>query len=405
MVPLQSAPDLLPPPVAAGGRWSGTGSSRSSDSQAAGAEAAQAALAGRTAALLLVFCSVSHDIPALLEGVRRQAQPGTVIAGCSSMGELTAAGPLADGVVVVALGGGFEVRTRVGRQASADRRTTGADVAAAYDQLTLPQRLMVLLCDGNTGQQHEIVRGAHAVLGAAVPLVGACAADQLTYTRTYQFHGTGNGVEVLSDAVVGLALGSEGRFGIGLEHGWSKRGTPLVVTASHEGVIEELDGRPAAEVYFAHTGLPAELFDDAPAFSAAAFHHPLGLSRRTGEDIRVIHAADRATGALTCLADVPQGALVWLMQAEPELLIEAGRHSVAAALAALDGEPAVGVVVFDCGARKAMFSPDELGREVAQLAVAAGDVPFAGLYTYGEIARTAGARGMHHLTCVTLAFS
>ena len=34
-----------------------------------------------------------------------------------------------------------------------------------------------------------------------------------------------------------------------------------------------------------------------------------------------------------------------------------------------------------------------------------GDVPLAGFYTFGEIARTHGARGMHHLTLVLVAFS
>ena len=31
--------------------------------------------------------------------------------------------------------------------------------------------------------------------------------------------------------------------------------------------------------------------------------------------------------------------------------------------------------------------------------------PFGGFYTYGEIGRTHGSRGMHHLTVVTLALA
>ncbi len=367
-----------------------------------GDEAAAAALDGREAVLLLVFCSVRHDVPALLEAVRRRAAAGTLVVGCSTMGELTGAGPLDGGVVVMALGGAFEARVRVSRDASADRRTAGAQVAAAFDDLTLPQGVLLLLCDGLTGQQHEVVRGAHSVVGAAVPMVGGCAADDLTYTATTQFAGDGTGVEVLTDAVVGVALGSHGAFGIGVEHGWSKNGVPLVVTSSRDGVIEQLDGRPAVDAYFEHTGLSRELLDDPVALRAAAFHWPLGLSRRSGEDLRVLHAADPDTG-LTCLADVPQGALVWVMQAESERLIAAGRRSVVTALEALDGAPAAGVLVFDCGARRSRFDADELREEVAQIAAAAGPVALGGLYTYGEIARTSGARGMHHLTCVTLA--
>ncbi len=44
-------------------------------------------------------------------------------------------------------------------------------------------------------------------------------------------------------------------------------------------------------------------------------------------------------------------------------------------------------------------------RELAAVAKVGGDVPFGGFFTYGEIARTRGARGMHHLTVVTLALA
>ncbi len=384
-------------------RWAGSGHSTSADSAAAGRAATDAALDGRVAELLLVFCSVRDDLEVLLEAVRGRAAADTVIVGCTSMGELTSAGPQDGGVVVLALGGGFEVRTRVARDVADGRRQAGVDVAGVVDELELPHGLLMMLCDGLTGQQHEIVRGAHSVLGAAVPLVGGCAADALTYTGTYQFCGDGRGVEIVSDAVVGLAIGSDGLFGVGVEHGWRKTGVAHVVTSSADGVIQELDGRPALDVYLESTGLDRALIHEAGRFRQAAFRWPLGLSRRAGEDIRVIHDADAATSALTCLADVPQGALVWVMRAEPQDLVDAAGRSCRAAVDRLDGAAPVGLVVFDCGARKAMMDDAELAVEVAQFAEVAAGAALVGLYTYGEIARASGARGMHHLTCVTLA--
>ena len=44
-------------------------------------------------------------------------------------------------------------------------------------------------------------------------------------------------------------------------------------------------------------------------------------------------------------------------------------------------------------------------REIDAVATASGGAPFGGFYTYGEIARTQGSRGMHHLTVVTLALA
>ena len=63
------------------------------------------------------------------------------------------------------------------------------------------------------------------------------------------------------------------------------------------------------------------------------------------------------------------------------------------------------MLAFDCGARFAMLGPDGADREIAEMSRLIGDAPFAGFYTYGEIARTHGARGMHHLTLVVLAFA
>jgi hypothetical protein len=387
------------------GRWFGVGHSTSRDSAAAGAEAVSAALDGRTPSLVLVFASIEYDFAALLEPVCAAVPDDAVVSGCSSDGEVAYPEPSrSGGVVVVALGGsGFQVRARAERGISADRRAAGAAVAAGIDAIDRPHRALLLLADGMTGLQHEIVRGAYAVAGPSVPLAGGCAADALRYERTYQFIGDGRGAEVLSDGLVGIALGSDAPLGVGVAHGWRKQGEPFNVTSSNEGLVHTLDDERALDAYARVAGLDPALADDPAAFRQAAFAVPLGLSRRTGEDIRVIHAGDTGDGSIACLADVPQGALAWPMETDHEALIEGAAESCRDALAMLGGAPALGLVAFDCGARAAKLGPDGLRREVARIAEVLGDTPFGGLYTYGEFARTQGSRGMHHLTCVTLA--
>jgi hypothetical protein len=389
-------------------RWMGVGHSKEEDAATAGARAAAEATAGRAAALLLVYCSIGADLPRLLDGVRDQAVDGTVIVGCTTLGQIVGppCGSASEGVVVAALGGsGLEVRARVGRNVSARRREAGGEAAAGISELTREHRVCLLLCDGLVGEQHEVVRGAYSVLGATVPLVGGCAGDDLTYSLTHQFIGDRSRVEILSDAVVGVALGSDAKLGIGIAHGWRKVGEPMIVTSSNGGRLFQLDDLPALDGYLSRIGADRSLMDDIKAFRHAAFTRPLGLSRRTGEDIRVVHAGDLGDGSLLCLADVPQGALAWLMEVDDESLIAAGALSCAEAVDSLDGQPPVGVLVFDCGARKIMLGEDGMRREVAAMADAACGAPLAGFYTYGEIARTHGARGMHHLTIVTLALA
>ncbi|MBW6438733.1 FIST C-terminal domain-containing protein [Actinoplanes hulinensis] len=388
------------------GRWFGTGHSTLTDPGAAGAEAAAAAITGTDPVVVFVFCSVGHHTAEMLDAVRERVAADTVIVGCSTSGQLSGGATSKDGVVVAAWGGtGFAVRTHVSRDISNRLRDSGVEAASCLGAVDHPHRALLMLGDGLSGDHHEIVRGAFSVAGAAVPLVGGCAGDQLTFTRTYQFHGGRDGVEILSDALVGVAIGSDAPLGVGIAHGWRKTGSAMIVTRSQGGRVHELDGEPALDVLLRLLGLDESILDDPDAFRQVTFPHPLGLSRRSGEDIRVIHDGDRSDRSVVCLADVPEGALAWLMETDPGALAAAAGQSGRQALDMLAGRPALGSLVFDCSARRVTLGEDGVGRERDGLLEALPDVPFAGFYTNGEFARVRGALGMHHFTVVTLALA
>jgi hypothetical protein len=389
-----------------GSRWFGTGHSTAPDPAEAGAKAVTAALAGRAPAVVFVFCSVGFHVPELFDAVREQVADDTVIVGCTTSGQIAAGEASRDGVAIAAWGGsGFTVRTHVARDATAGPREAGAAAAAGLAAtLEHDHRMLLLLCDGLTGTQHEIVRGAFSVAGAAVPLVGGCAGDDLNHVRTFQFHGGRDGVEILTDAVIGVAIGSDRPLGVGIAHGWRKDGPGMIVTRSTGGRVLELDGEPALDVLLRRLGIDESVVDDEQAFRDAAFLHPLGLSRRSGEDIRAIHGGDRADRSLLCLADVPQGALIWLM-ASDDSLVDGGAQAAEQALRSLGGQPALGMLVFDCAARGQRLGAAGRERGIAGIGRVLGAVPFAGFYTNGEVARVRGALGMHHFTLVTLAIA
>src|SRR4051794_23068593 len=154
-------------------RWFGAGHSTAPDSGKAGAEATAAALGGRTAEAVLVFCSSTHDLPTLLRAVRAEAGPGVVVAGGTTLGEISPAGATEHGVAVAALGGaGFAVRTRVASVDELGPRAAGADVAQVVAEVDRPYTVLMLLSAGLRPGPLEIVRGAYSVVGATVPLVG-----------------------------------------------------------------------------------------------------------------------------------------------------------------------------------------------------------------------------------------
>src|SRR5205823_1964075 len=223
-------------------------------------------------------------------------------------------------VVVTALGGDIEVATGWSQAVNGTSlREAGAEAAACMKTVERrASRVLLLLSDGLSGDQAEVVRGAYNVVGPAVPLVGGCAGDDLKMERTYQFHDG----RVVTAAVVTAALSSDGAFGIGVRHGWRKLSDAAVVTANDGHRVLALDDRPALDVYLERSGAPAEAHTDPAAFSAFALTHPLALGSRSGEEqMRFISGADFEARSLECVAEVPAVGLVWVSEGDDESVL------------------------------------------------------------------------------------
>jgi hypothetical protein len=383
-------------------RWLGVGHSTDGDGRTAGTAAAQEALRGADPKLLIVFCSDSYDLDALLEGVHSAAGDDDVpLIGCSTAGEIATAGPGDTSAVVLALGGeGFSVSTAAVRGVSDRLREAGGEAAACLEEVTGPHRVLMLLTDGLAGNQQDIVRGAYGVAGAGIPLVGGCAGDDMKMSTTFQLYGR----EVLRDAVVSVAIASDAPFGIGVRHGWRSVGEPVLVTRSADNRVHTLDDQPALDVYLDRLDAPQDARTDPAAFTRFALTHPLGLSRRSAEEqVRFVADANFEDRSIGCIAEVPQSAMAWFMEGDHESVLEATDGACSDALAELGDNPPLGLIAFDCIARRGVLGDEGIAREVERVALHAGGAPVAGFYTYGEIARTRGMSGFHNQTLVVLA--
>lgn len=384
-----------------GSRWVAVGTSAERDARRAGLEAGRAALDGPDPAVLIAFASDDLDLEAFAAALVEIAGDVPVV-GCSTAGEIGPGGVSDGAAVVVGLGGsGFRVRTALARNASDDLRRAGADVAADAHPDDHEHRAIILLTDGLAGDQQEVVRGAYSVAGALIPLVGGCAGDEMRMQRTRQIYGT----EVLTDAVIAIGLASDGPIGVAAKHGWTRVGEPMLVTAAEANCVLELDGRPALDVYVERLGVPASLADDPSAFASFALTHPLGLDRRGGEEVRFIAGGDVADRSLRCIAEVPAGGLVHLMEGDAGSVLGATDSACADAVQALDGQEPLGLLLFDCVARRAVLTGDGTDREIEAIRTHAKGAPLAGFYTYGEFGRNVGIRGFHNQTLVVLALA
>jgi hypothetical protein len=259
----------------------------------------------------------------------------------------------------------------------------------------------MLLSDGLAGDQQEVVRGAYGAVGAKVRLVGGSAGDGMEMVQTTLFSSLAEGEFSQGESVLGIAISSVAGLGIGVQHGWEPVGQPVLITESSGNVVHTIDTEPALDRYLRLHGAPADLADSPEDFTRFAATHPLGIVRRSGTHVRFISTADPVARTISSIAEVPTGATAWAMMGTPESVLDATRGSCEQAIAQLDG-PALGLLAFDCVARRGVLVDSDIAAETDRISELV-KAPIAGLYTYGEFARVAGASGFHNQTLVTLA--
>jgi hypothetical protein len=364
----------------------------------AAAAAAGIAMDGPDPRLLVVFAPAGYPAEEIAEAVGDVAG-GVPFLGTSTTGHIGSGGPPDDGVVVVGLGGDVAVETTCGTEVNRRPREVGAEIGQALHAPAGPEpRLVLMLTDNLATDQQELIRGAYSAFGAGVPMVGAVSGYGVEQTSAWQlYHG-----KVLQDAVVAASLTGDLPIGISVKHGWQRAGAAMLATASADNHVYTLDDRPALEVYLERLAAPAGIEHDMLAFRDYALSRPLAISRRGEVAIRHVIGAIPADGVLVCAAAIPRGATVWLGTTDAGSTLGAAEDAMAEAVASLGGAPAQGLLVFDCSGRRAVLLHG-IKDEWRRMRAGAGDVPIAGFYGNGEIARIRGAYGYHNQTIVACA--
>jgi hypothetical protein len=217
--------------------------------------------------------------------------------------------------------------------------------------------------------------------------------------RTAQLHGR----DVLFGSVVAASVDSDGDFGIGVQHGWRQVGAPMMVSRASAGRVYTLDDEPALDAYLRRLDAPAEAYTDIVAFQHFSMTRPLSVRRRAGAEVRGVNAQANFTDrSLGCGGEIPEGGLTWVMEGDAESVLEATDVACLEALSGIAGPP-IGVIAFDCIARRDVLGETGISDEVARVTRHAGAAAVSGFYTYGEIARKSGINGFHHQTLVVLA--
>ncbi len=385
----------------------GTGAATHPAAKTAATKAAQKAifrLNGAKATYGFLFASPDLDFSAAIATARDVT--GAEIIACTTAGEITEDGLTHGGVAIMLVASDVTLQVDFARGLKADpanvaqRLASGLSdakrTATAIDHRHLTT---VLLTDGLGGAGERLVSELYGLrVQAGTQIVGGAAGDEGKFSATL----VGAGKEVGSDAAAALHVFSPSPWGIGIGHGLRPTTKQMRVTKAEGNVVFEIDGKPAFAAYEKHAaerGVPLSR-ENAGAYMIANelgvhFFERIGRARAplsVGRD-----------GSLVCAGDIPRGSMVSILDGEADSMVQAAQSAAEEARAALRGQSAAGVLLFDCVCR-GMILKTAFHREVDAVRSTFGDVPIAGFLTYGEIARSQERmEGWHNTTAVVVA--
>ncbi|HEX3046293.1 MAG TPA: FIST N-terminal domain-containing protein [Bacillota bacterium] len=381
----------------------GTGIGKEGSSFQAGKTAAKQALdqiGAEQCDLVLVLSSAKFDFPELIKGIRtitgqaqlvggsahdqifnQSRQTGAVIVMCMKTGASANSG--AAGIVTACCKG-----------LKADAGRVGAELAEQLIQgISLPAKgTIIILPSGSGANLSALVHSIYDTAGAGVQILGGSFSNDIQIEETYQFFNE----EIFTDGVCGIYFPPEIHIGVGIKHGWFPMGELMLVTKSNHNILEELDNRPAADVFDEKLNIAVSSITPKIPVEPDKVDYSLGIFEFGGGYlIRHLysHTPERK---IICYGDIPQDSMVSLMGWTKETLINAAGEAALKVSSLMTGKKIKAVIVFDCVSRLWLLGAD-IDREIKAVRKVFGEeIPIFGFFTNGEIGVLEGGQPRFH---------
>jgi hypothetical protein len=188
--------------------------------------------------------------------------------------------------------------------------------------------------------------------------------------------------------------------GAALAHRYGEAASLSVATSSRGNRVASIDGLPAFEAYRELIARAHGVALTRENFYQHVVHFPLALHLAEGEPLVRIPVAVDDDGSLYCVGEVPEAALLSIVEAAPPGSAETAR-AVAAGVRA--HHPAA-VLAFACAGRLLHQGEAAATMELAELQAALAPAPVFGALSLGEIANYEGQGypRFHNATLVAL---
>ncbi len=168
-----------------------------------------------------------------------------------------------------------------------------------------------------------------------------------------------------------------------VEHGYKEPGRFVAASSTAGNRIQEIDWRPAFDVYRERIHEQFGVDVNRDNFYRMAVHFPFGIQRADGDVLVRIPVALEDDGSLFCVGEVPENAILALLES-PQPNDAASSRKIAAKLLAQPGADQA-MLAFYCAGRRLHLGADAAEAEIRALAEAVHPRPLVGALSLGEI--------------------
>lgn len=250
---------------------------------------------------------------------------------------------------------------------------------------------LFLIFDGMIGNIASLLDDIYFRLGDRVSYWGVNAGSETFSPIPCLF----DNQQIKSDAILCLYLPDPQTAE--LAHGYRAPDEDITATSTDGNCITTIDWRPAFDVYAERISKAYDTEINPDNFYQLAVHFPLGILRMDNEILVRIPVALGDDGAIYCVGEIPQNALLTLLDAS---------HAGSA------GEMDMGkrfqderqlLLGFYCAGRRMHLGIDQASEEIAAIQSQANKSPLMGALSLGEIGSTQhGSYPLFHNACIVI---
>jgi hypothetical protein len=356
--------------------------------------------------LIIFYTTVGHNFKDLLSEARRLS-PKAEIVGCTGMGVIGREGPNESmrALAIMAIKG-EKHRFAVAAKESiinSDSFEIATEMAKELKSKTSGVTMIHFLPSINDIVAERAIEGFEAVFGPEVTIFGAISGDNMKAITNFQFCNE----RVLERGAVAVGFADpELEIITKANHGFQIIGSPLEVTKAEFPFIQELNGQPAWKFLTDRLGFPETAhFLEVLTVAQLAEKLPAALHEEYGSEyiLRLFTGKEEDGGILTPFPGICQkGKELWLARRDEEGIFKGVDRMLEQIIERSKDRKTLAVFHADCALRGRLsfdrVVKDEIINRIQHPLCKGKDVPWLGIYGFGEFTRLGGRNRIHFFT-------